>query len=176
VEANFQALLETEDTNPTEKVGPCDLQKLVNSLKLRNACGIDGIKNERLRHLPRKTLVHLTHLFNHCFQLSYFSSSRKEAKVITLPKPGKEPKFPQNLRQISLLYTTGKLFQKVIQKVAQRHLEINNLLNANQFGFRAVHSTTLQCMRLTEHMTLNFNNRISKAAEFLDIEKAFDTT
>jgi retron-type reverse transcriptase len=31
-------------------------------------------------------------------------------------------------------------------------------------------------MRLTDHVTLNFNNKISAAAVFLDIEKAFDTT
>jgi hypothetical protein len=31
-------------------------------------------------------------------------------------------------------------------------------------------------MRLTDHVTLNFNNNMSKAAVFLDIEKAFDTT
>jgi hypothetical protein len=30
-------------------------------------------------------------------------------------------------------------------------------------------------MRLTDHVTLNFNN-MSRAAVFLDIEKAFDTT
>jgi hypothetical protein len=50
------------------------------------------------------------------------------------------------------------------------------LLSASQFGFRARHSTTLQCMRLTDHVTLNFNNNMSTAAVFLDIEKAFDTT
>jgi hypothetical protein len=31
-------------------------------------------------------------------------------------------------------------------------------------------------MRLTDHVNLNFNNRWSTAAVFLDIEKAFDTT
>jgi hypothetical protein len=30
-------------------------------------------------------------------------------------------------------------------------------------------------MRHTDHVTLNFNNNISTAAVFLDIEKAFDT-
>jgi hypothetical protein len=43
------------------------------------------------------------------------------------------------------------------------------------FGFRSRHSTTLQCMRLADHVTLNFNN-MSTAALFLDIERAFDTT
>jgi hypothetical protein len=31
-------------------------------------------------------------------------------------------------------------------------------------------------MRLTDHVTLNFNNKMSMAAVFLDVEKAFDTT
>jgi hypothetical protein len=100
----------------------------------------------------------------------------KEAKVITLPKPCKDPKFFQNLLPISLLSTTGKLFEKVILKVLKKHIEEKGLLNASQFGFHARHSTTLQCMRLTDHVTLNFNNKISTAAVFLDIEKAFDIT
>jgi hypothetical protein len=32
------------------------------------------------------------------------------------------------------------------------------------------------CMRLTDHVTLNFNNCMPMAAVFLDIEKAFNTT
>jgi hypothetical protein len=72
--------------------------------------------------------------------------------------------------------TTGTLFEKVIQKLVQRRLELNNLLTANQFGFRARHSTTLLCMKLADHVTLNFNNNMSTAAAFLDTEKAFDTT
>jgi hypothetical protein len=78
----------------------------------------------------------------------------------------------QNLRLISLLSTTGKLFLKIVQK----HIEERCLLNASQFGFRARRSTTLQCMRLTDHVTLNFNNNMSTAAVFLDIKKTFDTT
>jgi hypothetical protein len=61
-----------------------------------------------------------------------------------LPKPGKDPKFPQNLRPISLLPTTGKLFEKVILKFVQKHIEERGLLNASQFGFLACHSTILQ--------------------------------
>jgi hypothetical protein len=29
-----------------ERIGPCDLQKLLYSLKLKKACGIDGIPND----------------------------------------------------------------------------------------------------------------------------------
>jgi hypothetical protein len=152
------------------------LQKLISFLKLRKTCGIDGIPNECLRQLPRQPLAHLTHLFNHCLWLSHFPKSWKEAKIITLPKPGKDPKFPQNLRLISLLSMTGKLFEKVILKTLQKHIDERGLLNASQFVFHACHSTTLHCLRLTDHVTLNFNNKMSTAMVFLDTEKAFDTT
>jgi hypothetical protein len=123
VKARVQALLQTVDNSLPERVRPCDIQKLINSLKLRKPCWIDGIPNECLRHLPRRPLVYLTHLFNRCIRLSHFPNSWKEAKVITLPKPGKDPKFPQNLRPISLLSTTGKLFEKDTLKIIQRHIE-----------------------------------------------------
>jgi hypothetical protein len=38
VEARDQALLEAEDNDFPEKIKPCDLQKLINTLKLKNAC------------------------------------------------------------------------------------------------------------------------------------------
>jgi hypothetical protein len=71
--------------------------------------------------------------------------------VIALPKPREDPKFHKNLRPISLLSTTGKLFEKVILKIVQRHIENRKLLKANQFGFHAHHGTTLQCIRLADH-------------------------
>jgi hypothetical protein len=123
-----------------------------------------------------KATIGWSHLFNHCLWLSHFQKSLKEAKVLTLPKPSKDPKFPQNLHSISLLSTTGKLFEKFILHIVQKHTEERNLLNTSQFRFTAHHSMTLQRMRLTDHVTLTFNNNMSMAVVFLDIEKAFDTT
>jgi hypothetical protein len=141
VEARVQALSETVDNNPSHSIRPRNIQKLIKSLKLRKACGIDGIPNECLRHDPRRPLIHLTHLLNHCLRLSHFPNSWKEAKVITLPEPCKDPKFPQNLHPISPLSTTVKLFEKVILQLLQQHIEEIGLLNASQFGFRARRST-----------------------------------
>jgi hypothetical protein len=176
VGARVHALLQDADAPPpTEKIKPCDLLKLISSLKLRKACRIEGIPNECLRHLPRRPLVHLTHFISHCIRLSHFPTPWKEAKVIALPKPGKDPKFPWNLHPISFLSTTGRFFEKVILKLVQRHIENRKLLNPSQFGFHACHSTTLQCMRLAGHVTLNFSTKMSTAEVFLDTEKAFDT-
>jgi hypothetical protein len=109
-------------------------------------------------------------------ELWHFPNPRKEAKIKSLLKPGKDPNFPQNLRPISLLSTMGKLFKKIILKILPKHIEERDLLNASQFGFCGCHNMALQCMRLTDHVTLIFNNKLSTTVVFLDIGKAFDTT
>jgi hypothetical protein len=96
MEARVHALLRAAENNHPERIGPCDLLKLIHSLNVRKAYRIDDIPSEYLRHLPRRPLVYLTLLFNHCLQLSHFPKPWKEANVITLVKPGKDPKFPQN--------------------------------------------------------------------------------
>jgi hypothetical protein len=60
VEARVQPLLESVDDSPLERVRSCNVQKLLNSLKVRKACGVDGIPNEFLRHLPGRPLVLVT--------------------------------------------------------------------------------------------------------------------
>jgi hypothetical protein len=45
VKARVQALLKAADSDPPIRIRPYDLQKLLNSLKLKKACGIDGIPN-----------------------------------------------------------------------------------------------------------------------------------
>jgi hypothetical protein len=41
--------------------------------------------------------------------------------VVVLPKPGKDLKFLQNVRPISLFPSTGKVFEKVILEIVKRH-------------------------------------------------------
>ena len=129
------------------------------SLNLRKASRLTACG-----HLPRRPLMYVTYLFNPCIRLSYFPSPWKEVKVVTLLKPCKGPKSPQNLRPIILLTTMVKIFEKVIQKIVQRHTDERSLLNTNQFGSRARHSTTLQSIRPMDHVTLNFNNNQSTTA------------
>jgi hypothetical protein len=44
-----------------------------------------------------------------------------------------------------------------------------DLLSVSQFGFRAHHSATIECTRLMEDTTLNFNSDMPTAAVFMEI-------
>jgi hypothetical protein len=134
----------------------------VTSQKKFSPCDFDGIQNECVGRHPKRFLVYLTHLFDHCLRLGHFPAPWKRQKSQLCRNPAKT----QNLRLISLLSTTGKLFEKLILRTIQKHAEERTVLNASQFGFRADHSTTLQCMRLADHVTLNFNNNMATAAVF----------
>jgi hypothetical protein len=98
------------------------------------AVQLDGSPKECLRYFPRRPLVRLTHLFIDFLGLSHFPKPLEGAKFMILPKPSKDPKFPQNLRPISLMPKTGNLFEKVIPKILQRDIEEIGLLNASQFS------------------------------------------
>jgi hypothetical protein len=95
--------------------------------------------------------------------------------MISLPKPGNDPRFPQNLLPVSQLSTRANFSKKLLLNIIQRHIAGRNLLNASQFECLANHSTTLQCVRLIYHVTQNFNSKMSTAAVFLNIKNAFDT-
>jgi hypothetical protein len=97
-----------------------------------------------------------------------------EANMMGLPKPDEDLKFPPNLDQVCLLSTIGKLLERVILEIIQRHVEGSSLLGVVQFEFRANPSTILRCMRLSDPVTFNFNAKMSTAAVFLDINEASD--
>jgi len=87
---------------------------LINSLKLRKAWRIDGIPNECLRHLPRRRLVHLTHLFitafgchifNHLGRKPYRSQTRTHTSLITYDQYPKNSPKAWDLRTARLRYS-----------------------------------------------------------------------
>jgi hypothetical protein len=116
VEAEVEALLATVDVDIPVNCRPCDISKKIQSLKLGKACGFYGISNEYPRHLPKRSLVHLTHLINYSLRSGHLPAPWKEAEIINLPKLDKDRKVPQNLRPNSLLPATGKLFERHVRK------------------------------------------------------------
>jgi hypothetical protein len=80
--------------------------------------GFYGIPHKCLRLLPRRPLVHLTHLINHYLRLGHFPAPWKEAKIITMLNPAKNPK-------ISAKFTSDQPFSNYGQTVCEANFKNN---------------------------------------------------
>ena len=161
------------DYDSFQIVSPNEIATIIKNLKSNKAPGFDNIGNIVLKRLPRKAIILLSKIFNGCLSLGYFPEQWKVAKVLPLPKPGKDNKISVNYRPISLLPSISKLLERVILTRLKNQLD-DKILH-EQFGFRETHSTVHQLTRLTEHISGNFNVKRSTGMVLLDIEKAFDT-
>lgn len=78
------------------------------------APGPDGLTREYFKQFSHQLAPHLTALFNDAASSSLFPRESLQALIVTLPKPGKEPEAPQNVRPISLLNLNLKIYAKTI--------------------------------------------------------------
>ena len=156
------------------RVSGDELIGLVKSLKNMKAPGFDNTFNIELKHLSRGSFAFVADIFNRCWELSYFPSTWKLAKVIPILKPGKDPSVPKSYRPISLLSALSKLFEKSIQSRLLFFTDENGVLPEEQFGFRKGRSTIHQLTRVTNIIQQNKSMSKTTAMALLDIEKAFD--
>lgn len=159
---------------PIKFISPSEIKSIIHNLRLRKAPGADLIPNIVLKYLTPKSLAILASIFNACISRGHFPSSWKHAEIIVIHKPNKPKHSPSSYRPISLLSSISKVLEKLIQKRLLHYLELSNILPPCQFGFRPMHSTTHQILRLTEKIIQGFEGKKHSAAAFLDVAQAFD--
>lgn len=128
-----------------------------------------------LKKLPFRAIVLITLIFNGCLKIGYFPDVFKLAKVIPIPKQGKDAKIPSSYRPNSLLSCLGKLLERVLYARVNKYADENDLIARKQFGFRPQHSTVHQLQRVVNIIKSNKRMRKSTGLLLLDIEKAFDS-
>jgi hypothetical protein len=98
----------------------------------------------------------------------------KICKVIPIFKKGSKL-LPANYRPISLLSNINKIIEKVVFKRIFSHVQSNNLIHKNQYGFRPKHSTNHALINITETVRNALDENKFACAVFIDFQKAFDT-
>ncbi|KAL4111862.1 hypothetical protein QTP88_015739 [Uroleucon formosanum] len=136
--------------------------------------GFDLISTEVVKHLPRKTIIFLTQIYNAMLRLSYFPILWKYSIIILIPKPKKPPDCPSSYRPISLLPTLSKLFEKLLLKRILPIVDEAKILPDSQFGFRNSHSTIHQDHRLVDKISFALEEKLYCTGAFLDVSQAFD--
>lgn len=152
-----------------------EISAVIRKLKLRKASGLDGINNECLKRLPRKSIEFLAIVFNACLRRGYFPRDFKNAKVIPIRKLNKPADCPSSYRPISLLSTIGKVFERILCNKLSTFIEVEEVFPSYQFGFRREHNTTHSLVRIRNWVTTNFDCQKSTAMVLLDVKAAFDS-
>ena len=117
--------------------------------------GKDDISNEIIKHLPIKIREYLLIIFNIIWYTSQCPQKWKEAILIPILKPGKDPTSPGSYRPIALTSTFCKTMERMVNSRLRWYLETNHLFSQYQSGFRKG--------RCTKDHILNLESSINKA-------------
>ena len=151
-----------------------DLNQVIKKLPLTKAPGPDLITAQMIQELPPGGQKTLLQLYNAMLRLECWPTELKKARVIMIPKPGKQPTDVTSHRPISLLPIISKILEKLLLHRLLSHNHSKDWIPSQQFGFRKVHSTIQQCHRLTTTINETLENHQYCSAVFLDVSQAFE--
>lgn len=166
-----------DQLNQSEVIPEISLQALkieIACLKNNKAPGIDTIDNKHLKHLPDAALRFLLLIFNACLVIGYFPNRWKQSIVSCICKPGKPKNKVPSYRMVSVLPHPGKLFERFILQFVNVHLDDNNLIIPQQYGFRKGKSCVHQLKRVDGIIRRGLRARKSTGMLSLDLASAFD--
>lgn len=156
---------------------PLTLKELERSLRMSpndKAPGSDGLPAEFYKPYRDVLLPHLLRVFQEAVKTGHLPTSMREAIIILILKPGKDPSLPGSYRLISLLPVDIKLLAKVLAN--RLGLVITEVVHADQTGFMPKQSTTINLRRLFINLQLgSVRYRGGRAVLSFDAAKAFDS-
>lgn len=168
-----------------------ELERAASLLKPNKAPGPDGVPGELIRLVVQKRPQVLLDLYNGCLAAGVFSKLWKNALLVLISKGKGDPEAPSSYRPLSLLNTTGKLFELLIRPRLTEAVQAAGDLSDRQYGFRkgrstigavaevlrAVDETTKVChgaRPLVLLVTLDVRNAFN-SARWVDILEALET-
>jgi len=116
-------------------ISPKEIEDVVNSLKMKDCYGYDGISTKILKQSIPYISSPLTHICNLMISTGIFPTRFKFAEIKPLYKKG-ETSNTSNYRPISLLTSFSKIFGKIIYTRLIRHLNHNHILVNEAIWFR----------------------------------------
>ena len=143
-------------------------------MDLKSSTDANGISAKILKTIKYQISEPLSHLFSLSVSTGVFPSKLKTSKTIPIFKAGDHTSC-DNYCPIYLLSSLSKILEKIVANSLVNHLEINNLLYDNQYGFLRGRSTLHNITKLTSKISQDLNDKKFVIGIFLDLKKAFDT-
>ncbi|XP_040292346.1 zinc finger protein 420-like [Bufo bufo] len=137
------------------------------------APGVDGLPMEVYKVFQGILLPELLKVFEFSLDAGSLPPSMQEALIVVIPKPGKDPKYPDSYRPILLLTVDVKLLTKVLATRLSRL--ILTIVHPDQTGFMPGKSTAINIRRLYTSLQIPGEDSGDRAVLTLDAAKAFDS-
>nr|CAH7762037.1 unnamed protein product [Callosobruchus chinensis] len=149
------------------------VRKVLQSLDINKATGPDMIPAVVAKKCAPELAPILTRLFRMSYSSGVFPKDWKSACIQPVPKKGSKAD-PSKYRPIALLSVISKVMEKCDNQELMKYLELHQLINDRQYGFRHQRSTG----DLLAYVTHVWNKLIHSFGEahvvVLNISKAFD--
>ena len=126
-----------------------------------------------MKHTTFETAPLLTHLFQQSLRKGIVTAPWKQANATIIYKKG-DKTDSGNYRRVSLTSLVCKILEHVLVSQIMKHLEENEILVEEQYGFRSNRSREAQLFLTMDDLTRALENKLTVDVAILDFEKAFD--
>ena len=151
-----------------------EIIKIIAKFDPNKSAGHDNIGNNIVRKIVNEIAEPLTMIFNLSFATGTVPTNLKIAKVIPIYKKSDAENF-SNYRPVSVLPCFSKILERLVFNRCINFIDEYDILNEQQFGFRAKHSTYMAVMQVIDKIHNAAESDESTLGIFLDLSKAFDT-
>ena len=155
-----------------QTVSKDEIDKIIQNLSNKSSCGRDNISQNFIKLTKEQISPILTKLINLSISKKMYPACLKIAKIIPLHKASSKTECT-NYRPISLLSGFNKIFERKIHNDLIEFIEKNEILYANQFGFRKFHSTVDALIKTQDHIIEERRKNNKVIGIFLDLYLTF---
>ncbi len=147
------------------------------SFKPHKSPGTDGIKPIMLHNLPREMLEDIRQLYISSILTGTLPKAWEEAKVVFIPKPGKDDyTIPNSFRPISLTSFLLKGLERLILWFFEMKNKDNKIWHKQIHAYRQGRSTETALHQALHSLEKGYNKKEKVVALSLDVNAAFNNT
>ena len=172
----YESAVQTDDENLCELqcVSSKVVSKILHSLKVNKAAGLDKIPARLVRDAEAELAPSITYLINKSITDANVPALWKVARVTPLYK-AEDKLLVENYRPISVLPVLSKVLERVMHTQMSAYLDHLGWLYKHQYGFRRGRSTAQAVGQLNNSVLDAIDGGKVAGMLFLDISKAFDS-
>ena len=138
-----------------------------------SAPGPDGVPAYLYHHFAEELAKPVTNIWKESLDTGHMPE-RTALAIITPILKAIDKSKPPNYRPVALTNHLTKIFERVLRKHIIKHIEVNDLMNKTQHGFRKGFSTITQILTYYDSILSILEDGGNVDSIYLDFSKAFD--